>query len=108
MKTKKVSKLSKYLFASFAFALIFTAMAPELQVHAAIKSDVVETRYILGDGVRLRKEGWLGGTILELMYNGEEIRYFPEIFGSDTEYNYMQRMKTKTYGYVDHHYTYLY
>ena len=86
-----------------------TAVMPEVSVNAATSSvNGVETRYITGDGVRLRKEGWLGGTALELMYDGEEINYYPDILGSDTEYNYMQRIKTGTYGYVDHHYTRMY
>ena len=33
----------------------------------------MESRYICGDGVRLRKEGWSGGAVLELMYYGDEI-----------------------------------
>ena len=51
---------------------------------------------------------WTGGTILELMYDGEKIIYYPYEFGSDPEYNYMGRLKTGTYGYVDHHYTRMY
>ena len=76
------------LFVGFALALIVFAPASELRVEAAAKSaNTTETRYIRGDGVRLRKEGWTGGTVLELMYDGE------------------QRNQTGTYGYVDHHYT---
>lgn len=101
MKIKKISKVF-----IVGLALVMIAVAPEVQVNAAAGSvNEVETRYITGNGVRLRKEGWLGGTILELMYDGEEINYYPDILGSDTEYNYMQRIKTGTYGFVDHHYT---
>ena len=82
--------------------VVFLIM-PTVQVNAA--ANAIETRYINGDGVRLRKEGWSGGTILELMYDGDKIYFYPDIYGSDTEYNYMQRDVTKTYGYVDHHYT---
>lgn len=102
----KVKKMFKVIFVSFSMALIMLAFTPELGAEAATKS--IETRYINGDGVRLRKEGWAGGTILELMYDGEQINYYPDIYGTDTEYNYMQRLKTETYGYVDHHYTRFY
>ena len=98
MKMKQIIKSAVTCFA--IAAVLFPAM-PILQVNAAAKA--VETRYINGDGVRLRKEGWSGGTVLELMYDGNEIRFYPDIYGSDTEYNYMQRVSTKTYGYVDHH-----
>ena len=53
----------------------------------------------------MRKDGHEGGKILELMYNGEAINYYPYEFGTDTEYNYMCRLKTGTYGYVRHEYT---
>ena len=81
-------------------AVTMFSMLPSIQTNAA----EVDSRYIIGNGVCLRKEGWTGGTVLELMYWGERINYYPYIFGSDTEYNYMQRIKTGTYGYVDHHY----
>lgn len=89
---------------SFAIALtVAVSVMPVMPIKAA--TSTTETRYILGDGVRLRKEGWTGGTVLELMYNGEQILYYPDILGTDSEYNYMRRNKTGTYGYVDHHYT---
>ncbi len=101
-----MNKRMACLFVGFALALIVFAPASELRVEAAAKSaNTTETRYIRGDGVRLRKEGWTGGTVLELMYDGEQIKYYPYVFGSDPEYNYMQRNRTGTYGYVDHHYT---
>lgn len=85
---------------SAILAVTIFCMMPVVKFNAAD----VESRYISGDGVRLRKEGWSGGTVLELMYYGDEINFYPLIFGSDTEYNYMQRIKTGMYGYVDHHY----
>ncbi len=101
-----MKKRAACLFAGFALALIVFAPISELRVEAATKAArVTESRYINGSGVRLRKEGWLGGTVLELMYDGEEIIYYPYEFGSDPEYNYMRRLETGTYGYVDHHYT---
>ena len=70
-----------------------SATSAERSVNAA-----KETRYIKGDRVPLRKEGWDGGAV----------NYYPDIYGSDTEYNYMQRVRTGTYGYVDHHYASVY
>lgn len=101
MRFRKVTKMVMSL--AFAFSLATAVLTPVLEVEAA--STAVERRYILGDGVRLRKEGYSGGTVLELMYDGEAIDYYPDIYGSDTEYNYMCRLATGTYGYVDHHYT---
>ena len=105
-----MKKRAAYLFASFALAFVLVAPISGLQAEAAAKAvnEETETRYINGDGVRLRKEGWTGGTILELMYDGEKIIYYPYEFGSDPEYNYMGRLKTGTYGYVDPHYTRMY
>lgn len=99
----KLKKILKSATVCLAMAIILLPAMPTLQVNAAAKA--IETKYINGNGVRLRKEGWSGGTVLELMYDGDEIRFYPDIYGSDTEYNYMQRVSTKTYGYVDHHYT---
>lgn len=87
-----------------AFTMVIGTIAPAMNVKAA-SNEEVERRYIIGDGVRLRKEGHVQGTILELMYNQEPINFYPQIYGTDTEYNYMQRVKTGTYGYVDHNYT---
>lgn len=87
---------------ALALSLAFSSVVPTLEVQAA--SYTVERRYIKGDGVRLRKEGHEGGTILELMYNGEAVNYYPEKYGSDPEFNYMCRLKTGTYGYVRHEY----
>lgn len=99
----KIKKMFKSVVVCFAMVATLFSVMPTIQVSAATNG--METRYINGDGVRLRKEGWLGGKILELMYDGEKINYFPDIYGSDTEYNYMQRIQTSTYGFVDHHYT---
>lgn len=88
---------------SLAMAAMLVPVVPASKVNAAAKT--VETRYIRGDGARLRKEGWDGGAVLELMYNGEKINYYPDVYGSDPEYNYMRRVKTGTYGYVNHDYT---
>ena len=52
----------------------------------------------------LRAEGWSGGRKIEDMQKNDRIVFYPEIFGSDTEYNYMKRNKTSRYGYVDHNY----
>lgn len=100
----KHTKLLKAIIVStFAFTLAFSAIMPAMEVKAA--SNTVELRHITGDGVRLRQEGYSGGTVLELMYTGESIYFYPYILGSDTEYNYMKRIETGTYGFVDHHYT---
>lgn len=96
-------KLGKKLMAGFAMAATICSAMPTMKVAAAMNT--VEARYIQGDGVRLRKQGGLKGEILELMYDGERINFYPELYGADSEYNYMQRVKTGTYGYVDHHYT---
>ncbi len=87
-----------------ALTMVIGTIAPAMTVKAAENTEV-ERRYIVGDGVRLRKEGNLQGTVLELMYNQEPINFYPQIYGTDTEYNYMQRIKTGTYGYVDHNHT---
>ncbi len=39
------------------------------------------------------------------MYEGEKIYFYPTIYGTDTEFNYMRRIKTGTYGYVNHDFT---
>ena len=101
MNIKKMSKL--LMGGALALSLTFSSVVPAMEVQAA--SSIVERRYIKGDGVRLRKDGHEGGKILELMYNGEAINYYPYEFGTDTEYNYMCRLKTGTYGYVRHEYT---
>ncbi len=36
--------------------------------------------YVWGDGIRLRNEPWTGGTVLELMYNNEQVKYDPDYF----------------------------
>ncbi|MBQ6888132.1 MAG: hypothetical protein IJN54_11530 [Lachnospiraceae bacterium] len=79
---------------------------PVIETKAASYSaySTVSIRKVIGDGVRLRKEGWSQGTVLELMYRGEKVYFYDDILGSDPEYNYMRRDSTKTYGYVDHHY----
>lgn len=102
---KKLTNAGKRLAFCFAMTLGLSVAAPEILTSAAaMTTSTCELRYVNGDGVRLRKEGWTGGTILELMYDGEKIWYY-DILGSDVEYNYVQRIKTTTYGYVDHHYT---
>ena len=95
-----IKKILKNLITGIGLAVMVLFVIPAIPSNAAD----VESRYICGDGVRLRKEGWSGGAVLELMYYGDKINFYPLIFGSDTEYNYMQRIKTGMYGYVDHHY----
>ena len=106
----KMKKITKCLVTSFALAFVITAALPEAQLCAAERSvnAAKETRYIKGDRVPLRKEGWDGGAVLENMDRGDVVNYYPDIYGSDTEYNYMQRVRTGTYGYVDHHYASVY
>ncbi|MFI3212888.1 MAG: hypothetical protein R3Y24_06050 [Eubacteriales bacterium] len=98
----KLKKMLSGVAISLAMVAIFSSMEPCIEVSASSISSV--TGYVNGDGVRLRNEGWSGGTILELMYDGESVDYYLQIFGSDPEYNYMKRHATGTYGYVDHHY----
>ena len=52
----------------------------------------------------LKAEGWSGARSIAKMAKGEEIVFYPEKFGTDTEYNYMKRKKKSQYGYVDHNY----
>lgn len=52
----------------------------------------------------LKAEGWSGARSIAKMAAGEKIVFYPQKFGSDTEYNYMKRNKTSQYGYVDHNY----
>ncbi len=104
----KMKKITKCMVTGFALAFVIVAALPEVKICAAessAKAVVIQTKYIKEDGVPLRAEGWDGGAVLENMYKGDEIKYYPDIYGSDTEYNYMQRKSTETYGYVDHHYT---
>ncbi len=99
----KKMKLVKRLMICFSMVVTLLSVIPSVPVNAAVNA--AQTKYVNGNGVRLRQEGWTGGAVLELMYDGEKISYYPDIFGSDPEYNYMKRIKTGTYGYVDHHYT---
>lgn len=59
--------------------------------------------YLL-DNCDLKAEGWAGARTIERMYKNDKIVFYPDKFGSDTEYNYMKRNKTSHYGYVDHNY----
>lgn len=104
----KVKKITKCMVTGFALAFVTAAALPGVQVSAAessAKAVVIQTKYIKEDDVPLRAEGWDGGAVLEKMDKGDEIKFYPDIYGSDTEYNYMQRKGTGVYGYVDHHYT---
>lgn len=101
MKVKKISKFA--IGATLALSLVLGNVMPASYVEAA--SEETEYRYIKGDGVRLRKQGYTGGTVLELMYNNESIVFYPQRYGTDSEYNYMRRIKTSTCGYVNHDYT---
>lgn len=65
----------KSLIAGIALAVTVFSVIPAVQSNAAD----VESRYICGDGVRLRKEGGAGGTVLELMYYGDKINFYPLI-----------------------------
>lgn len=105
MKTKKISK--KILAGALALVMTASTFMPTLQVKAAsglIISAIPEKRTIRSDGAELRQQGYSGGKLLEKMKKGESINYYTQIVGSDPEYNYMNRLKTGTNGYVDHHY----
>lgn len=62
--------------------------------------------YVWGDGIRLRAEPWTGGTVLELMYNNEQVKYDPDYFDPnyDPDFTYVQRNQTGKTGYCDRHY----
>ena len=62
--------------------------------------------YVWGDGIRLRNEPWTGGTVLELMYNNEQVKYDPDYFDPnyDPDFTYVQRNQTGKTGYSDRHY----
>lgn len=102
MKNEKRFITKGIMASMLALTLACSTMVPVMEAEAA----TIEKRYIRGDGVRLRKQGHENGTILELMYNGEAINYYPTVYGTDPEYNYMRRLKTKTYGYVRHEYAF--
>ena len=57
---------------------------------------------IVGDGVRLRKKPNKTATILELMYDGEEVYVYPQISAEDGngKWTYIRRYKTNTTGWV--------
>ncbi len=57
---------------------------------------------IYGDGVRLRKKPSSSSTVLELMYNGEEVLVYPQITAEDGKgkWTYIKRYKTGTTGWV--------
>lgn len=104
---RKIKYSKKIMCLSLAIAMSLSVSLPAFAAEATNVSSRAsyEVRKIRGDGVRLRREGHEGGAVLELMYNGEGINFYPDIYGTDTEYNYMQRHKTKTYGYVNHDFT---
>lgn len=101
MKIRKITQ--KVIVSALALTLTFSSFMPAMEVQAAnYSAQSVTTQKIIANGVRLRKEGHANGTVLELMYKGDSITYYSHILGSDPEYNYMRREKTKTYGYVHH------
>ena len=57
---------------------------------------------IVGNGVRLRKKPNKTATILELMYDGEEVYVYPQISAEDGngKWTYIRRYKTDTTGWV--------
>lgn len=101
MRTKLLKRCAT---SALAIGLAFSAFLPAVEVEAATHSlqYSVVRRTIRGDGVRLRREGHSDSEILELMYNGESVNFYEDYYGSDPEYNYMQRIKTGTYGFVNH------
>lgn len=106
MKTRKISK--KILVGALALVMTASTFMPVLEANAASGSlinAIPERRTICSDGAELRKQGYSGGKLLATMKKGESINFYTQILGSDPEYNYMNRLKTGTYGYVDHHYT---
>ncbi len=52
----------------------------------------------------LKAEGWSGARTIAHMNANEGITFYPQKFGSDTEYNYMIRDYKKMKGYVDHNF----
>lgn len=107
MKTRKFFK--RGIATLFAVVLTFCALAPTVKVQAVKASPrtLMELRYIVGDGVRLRKEPNPDGTVLGLMYNGDEINYYADITGPKPYeyYVYMTRSASPNAGYVDKQYT---
>jgi hypothetical protein len=61
---------------------------------------------IVGDGVRLRTSPSTGGSILELMYNNEEISvdFVTSWSQSNGTWFYVKRMSTGTWGWVSRDY----
>lgn len=102
MKFKKASKIIVRVV--LVSMLSLTLSVPVYAAGTVSARATIVNGTVNSDGVRLRKEGWTGGTILELMYKGESVKYYPQVYGTDPEYNYIQRSKTNTYGFVDHHY----
>lgn len=56
-----------------------------------------------GDGVKLKSKPGSGGTTLELVYKGEELTVF-DVNGVPSGWEYVQRSKTGTKGYMSSKY----
>ncbi len=107
-----VSKIKRFVGVALALALVVSMMGISVNVDAAEVTEVndssrrltIQYGYINEDGVRLRETGTSSGTVLELMYYGDNVYYYPGIYGTDTNYRYMCRVSTGTYGYVYYSY----
>lgn len=82
-----------------AIAIGVIALTSVTSVYAAT---TVDTKLLAA--CDLKAEGWSGGRTIANMAKDEKIVFYPEKFGTDTEYNYMKRKKKSQYGYVDHNY----
>lgn len=107
MKTRKFFK--RGIATLFAVVLTFCALAPTVKVQAVEASPrtLMELRYIVGDGVRLRKEPNPNGTVLGLLYTGEQINFYSDMRGPAPYqyYVYITRSKDPKAGYVAEEYT---
>lgn len=82
----------------FAFIITVAIMMTPLTVHAI---DFTQPGIVNGDGVRLRRTPGYDGDILELMYKGESILISDFIDNNHPAWLYVQRVKTKTKGWME-------
>ena len=91
------SLYNKKLVITFAFLMVATSLMTPLVANA----DFWQNATIGADGVRLRK--WpVNGTVLELMYKGEQIMIDPSVIDHENSaWVYVQRVKTGTIGWME-------
>lgn len=107
MKTRKFFKRSIAML--FALVLTFCALAPTVKVQAMEAStlNLMELRYITGDGVRLHKEPNPDSITVGLMYKGDKVNYYTDEHGTGDYENYVKvtREAEPKSGYVNNIYT---